>query len=140
MKIRTVKIILLLTVFSLLMPTSCGTISRIDPSQKPAVVAAATVDDYVEYWLDDHKTSKKTADKAFDNYASKAFPGLVKTKTLVSIKHEKDLVSLTYYYRFADGEIQGIVLRTSNFKTGYRKKHRQYDKAFVNGKQYEFRH
>ena len=133
--IKTICIITMINCF-----TGCGMSLRTNIIDVPDVVTAAEINEPVFYWIDDHKATKKSADKAFDAYAKKAFQGDISWRVLMSVKPEKTRVTMTYDTQLKDGTLARITLSTKNFKTGYKKKHKQTDKAYVNGKQYEFRH
>ena len=133
-------IILLLLVAATVSLTGCGMSLSSKIIDVPDIVSADETDEFVNYWIDDHRATRKSADRAFDAYARKAFQGEIRWRALMSIKPEKTKLTMTYDFAYKDGVLQRLTLTTKNFSRGYRKKHKQTDKAYVNGKQYEFRH
>lgn len=92
-------------------------------------------------YLDDHRRSRKNADRIFDDWSEKAhLKSNITGRRLMSIAPKSDGCHLTYDYRLTDGSQQRVTLLVKNYTQSYRKKHRSSANAIVNGREYMFLH
>ena len=92
-------------------------------------------------YLDDHTRTRKNADRIFESWLeSKNLSRHVTGKRLLAVSPKDDGCHLTYDFRLIDGSEQRVAIIVPAYKQQYRKKHRQINSAYVNGRKYDFRH
>ena len=121
---------------------ACGTSARRTLADKSITQTEVTVRDAeMVIYLDDHTRTRKNADRIFESWLeSKNLSRHVTGKRLLAVSPKDDGCHLTYDFRLIDGSEQRVAIIVPAYKQQYRKKHRQINSAYVNGRKYDFRH
>lgn len=129
-------------VLVLILAASCGTsakrtLSNYEGPHNTVTVSGKRLDIYI----DDHTRSRKNADQIFNDWSERAhLKRNITGKRLMSIAPKADGCHLTYDFRLTDGTQQRVTLIVEDYTNTYRKRHRQTNAAYVNGRKYNFNH
>lgn len=122
--------------------TGCGTTASrtlSDPNITPTYREVDEVSMLI--YIDDHTRTRKNADAIFNVWAERAhLKGNITGKRLLAVMPKGESVHLTYDFRLTDGTQQRVVLIVKEYTKAYRKKHKQINSAYVNGRKYDFKH
>lgn len=115
-------IILILAVMTLA-ATGCGTSSKRTLYNYGGPHNAVTIEGYtINIYADDHRASKKNADRLFDEWAEMAHLSRnITGKRLLSIATKTDGCNLTYDFRLVDGSQQRLTLIVPSYTNTYKK-------------------
>lgn len=121
---------------------SCGTSYKLTAADTSIQTSYAAMEDVrMVIFTDDHSRTRKNADTIFDQWAEENhLKSNITGKRLMSIAQKQEGCILTYNFRMIAGNQQRIVIVVPDYVKAYRKKHKQYDKTVVNGKEYQFNH
>lgn len=121
--------------------TGCGTSARRNLSTTVDNHRTEEVNSHMTFYVDNHKWSRKEADRVFDAWTVDAhLKGNITGKRLLSINPKSDRILLTYDFRLTAGNQQRVTLVVRDFEVTNKKRHKQVNSAYVNGKKYDFRH
>lgn len=121
----------------LLLTASCGAFNG--PSQQTGPVRTETIKEtkYV-FYKDNHKLSRRNADRIFDEWSEgRNLHRNITKRALRSVSPKADGCHLVYDFRLVDGTWQRVDLKVLNYEQKYRRKPRKTEKVNVNGWQYE---
>lgn len=104
--------------------TACGTSAKRNlctPSDKHAYVTISDV--HFVFYTDNHKQSRKNADRVFDAWAEAShLKGNITGRRLMSIAPKGKTINLTYDFRMIAGNEQRVTLMIEDYeKTTYKK-------------------
>ena len=121
--------------------TGCGTSAKRNLSTAVENHRTVEVTTPMTFYVDNHKWSKKEADRVFDIWSIEThLKSNLTGKRLLSINPKSDRILLTYDFRLTAGEQQRVTLVVRDFTVTNKKRHKQVNSAYVNGKKYDFRH